>query len=81
MFKCLMLQSKIPERCTYTLNDILTITGIVGRTIADDRRNIVRLVIAVANNLTIKISRGEVFEHVQKTDALIENRRKSHDQS
>ena len=46
-----------------------------------DRRNIVRLVLAVANNLTIKISRGKVFEHVKKTDAVIENRSKSHDQS
>ena len=35
----------------------------------------------VANNLTIKISRGEVFEHVKKPDAVIEPRRKSHDQS
>ena len=52
-----------------------------GGTIAGDRRKIVWLVLAVANNLTVKISRGEFFEHVQKLDAVIENRRKSHDQS
>ena len=40
-------------------------------TIAGDLRNIVRLVLAVANNLTIKLSRGEVFEHVQKPDSVI----------
>ena len=51
-----------------------------GGTIASDRRKIVRLVLAVANNLTIKISLEEVFEHVQKLDAVIENRRKSHNQ-
>ena len=43
---------------------------------AGQSQYIVRLVLAVANNLTIKISRGEVFEHVQKTDAVIENCRK-----
>ena len=47
---------------------------------AGQSQAIVRLVLAVANNLTIKISHGEVFEHVQKSDAVIENRRESHDQ-
>ena len=81
IFKRLTLQSKIPGSCTDTLNDILIILRIVGR---DNRRRsqkIVRLVIAVANSVMIKISGGEVFEHVQKLDAVIENRRKLHDQS
>ena len=46
-------------------------------TIAGDRRKVIRLVLAVANNPTIKISRGEVSEHVQKPDAVTENRRKA----
>ena len=59
---------------TPSVNDIVTILWIVG-TISGVRRKIVRLVLAVANNLTIKSSRGEVFEHVQKPAAAIKNRR------
>jgi hypothetical protein len=46
--------------------------------IAGNRRKIVQLVLAVVGSLTIKISRGEVFEHVQKPAATIEDRWRSH---
>ena len=82
IFKRLTLQSKIPGSCTYALNNILTILCIVERdNPRQSQKHPTTSLLAVANNLTIIISRGEVFKHVQKPDAVIENRRKTHDQS